>query len=80
MVTKERREGDKLGVRDYLVHTIIYKIDKQPGPLHSRGNYAQYLVITYNGKESEKSMYIHKTESLCCTPETNTTLQIYYNF
>ena len=30
--------------------------------LYSTGNYTQYLVITYNGKESEKEyiyMYIH---------------------
>ena len=32
-------------------------------PLYSTGNYIQYLVITYNGKESEK-MYIWITESL----------------
>ena len=38
--------------------------------LYSTGNYIQYLVITYNGKESEK--YISKTESLCCTPESKT--------
>ena len=47
--------------------------------LCSTGNYTQHLVITYNGKESEKEyMYVHMyvTESLCCTPETNTTLQI----
>ena len=37
--------------------------------LYSTGNYIQYLVITYNGKESEKE-YI--TESLCCIHETNT--------
>ena len=39
----------------------------------STGDYIQYLVITYNGKESEKQ-YICLTESLCCTPETNTLL------
>ena len=46
------------------------------------GNYIQCLLITFHGKESEKKMYIHIsmyryiyiTESLCCTPETNTTL------
>ena len=28
--------------------------------LYSTGNYAQYLVITYNGKESEKNFtYIY---------------------
>ena len=25
--------------------------------LHSTGNYTQYLVITYNGKESENNIY-----------------------
>ena len=35
--------------------------------LYSTGNYTQYSVITYNGKESEK-------EPLYCTPESNTTL------
>ena len=42
-------------------------------PLYSIGNYIQYLIINYNGKESEKE-YICITESLCYTPETNTTL------
>ena len=40
--------------------------------LYSTGKYIQYLIITNKGKESEK--YIYLTESLCCTPETNTTL------
>ena len=48
--------------------------------LYSTGNYAQYFIITYKGKESEIYMHtyiyththIHKTELLCCTPETNT--------
>ena len=46
----------------------------------------QYVIITHNGKESKKAyictyiyeknilIYIHITESLCCTPETSTTL------
>ena len=47
--------------------------------LYSTGNYIQYLVINYNGKESEKEythtyIYAYITESLCCTPKTNTTL------
>ena len=37
------------------------------------GNYTQYFVVTYKGKESEKKdIYACITESLCCTPETNT--------
>ena len=41
--------------------------------LYSIGNYTQYPVINHNGKEYEKE-YMYITESLCCTPETNTTL------
>ena len=32
--------------------------------LYSTGNYIQYLVITYNGKESKKNIYIYMNESL----------------
>ena len=40
--------------------------------MESTGNYIQYLVVTYNGKESEKEYtYMYITESLCCTTETN---------
>ena len=46
---------------------------------YSTGNYIQYLVITCNRKESEKiDMCVCITESLCCIPETNTTLWINY--
>ena len=43
--------------------------------MYSTGNYTQYPVITYNGKESEKeyTYYIYIAESLCCTLETGTT-------
>ena len=30
---------------------------------------SQYLLMTYNGKESEKD-YVCITKSLCCSPET----------
>ena len=55
----------------------IYKISKDL--LYSTGNYTQYLVITSNGKEIEKEyIYLctHTTESLYCTAEIITTLQI----
>ena len=44
--------------------------------LYSTRNSAQYPVITYIGKESEKKIkiYIYIIESLCWTPETNTIL------
>ena len=45
--------------------------------LYSTGNYIQYPVITYNGKEFEKEYiytyththYIYANESLCYTPK-----------
>ena len=52
--------------------------------LYSTGNYAQYFIIIYKGKESEKEYIytykknIHRTESLYHTPETNRTLSINY--
>ena len=49
--------------------------------LYSTGNYIQYFVIIYNGKESENMhIYTHTcvcvcvADSLCCIPETNTML------
>ena len=35
---------------------------------------AQYSVMTYMRKECKKRGGIGMTDSLCCTPETNTTL------
>ena len=47
----------------------------------SSGNSTQYFLITYTGRELEKEwdnrcIHISITESLCCAPETNTTLSI----
>ena len=44
--------------------------------MYSTRNYVQYLVKTYEEKESGKYIYFYKTESLCYTLETNTTLRI----
>ena len=58
MVTKGERGGrDKLGIWDYQMHTTINKINNKD-LLYSTGNYIQYLVINYNGKESKKE-YIY---------------------
>jgi len=46
------------------IHTTIYKINNKD-LLYSTGNYIHYLVIIYNGKESEKE-YTYN-ESLLCT-------------
>ena len=32
----------------------MYKIDEQQDLLYRAGNYIQHLIISYNGKESEK--------------------------
>ena len=77
MVTKEETlEGginDEFGIN---IYTILYKIDNQQGPTVSTGNSTQYSVITYMGKGSKKRMdsWICITNSLYCTPESNTTL------
>ena len=36
----------------------IYKINNKV-LLYSTGNYTQYFVITYNGKEPEKNVYVY---------------------
>ena len=41
--------------------------------LYKTGNYIQYPLMNYNGKEYEKE-YICITESLCYTAEINITL------
>ena len=48
--------------------SFVYKTDMQEDRLYSTGNYIQYLIITYHGKESEKEyIYICITESLLNT-------------
>ena len=49
---KERR--NKSGVWDQQIHTAIYKIETNKNLLYSTGNYTQYAVIAYNGKEHGK--------------------------
>ena len=42
----ERERGDKLGIWDQQIHTTVCEMDNTV-LLYSRGNYIQYLVITY---------------------------------
>ena len=51
----------------------MYKINNKD-LLYSTGNYIQYPVIDYNGKELEKNVYTGINRSLCCSPETNAIL------
>ena len=60
------------------MYTIIYKIGNQAGPteLH-RELYSIFCTNLYGKriwKRMEIYMCVYKTESLCYTPETNTTL------
>ena len=76
MVTKGERGGginQEFGIN---IYTLLYiKQITSKDLLYSTGNYTQYFVITHKGKKSEKvDIYVCITESLCCTPETDTTL------
>ena len=72
----EGRDGLEFGVsRCKLLH--IEWMDKVQ--LYSTGNCIQCPGINHNGKEYKKEcIYICITESICCTAEINTTLQISY--
>ena len=56
------------------IYTLLYvKQTTSKNLLYSTENSTQYSVMTYMGKES-KRVDRCMTDSLCCTPETNTTL------
>ena len=64
--------GDKLGAWNEHKHTTIYKIDNQQGPTVKHRELYSISCNNPSWKRILKRIYI--TESLCCTPETNTTL------
>ena len=76
MVTKGK--GGEEGINQEFEtnrYTQLYIKQINKDLLYSTGNYIQYLVIAYNGKESEYiyiyvCVYICIPESLFCTPET----------
>ena len=81
--------NQKFWINIYTLLYILYiKQVNNKDLLYISGNYIQYLVLGYNGEQSENYIYIHiyiihmcVTESLCCISETNRTLQInYFNF
>ena len=84
-----KRKGGGEGINQEFgsnIYILLYtKQINNKHPLYSTGNYTQPFVITHMGKKSEKiytyvNIYeyicicICITESLYCTPETNTTL------
>ena len=48
------RMGERLGICDQPMQTIIYRMDRQQGPIVQHKNYIQYPVINHNGKEYGK--------------------------
>ena len=70
MVTKREREPRERTNQEYgIKYTTIYiKQINNKDLKYSTRNYIWYLVTPYNGKESEKHIYI--SESLNCTLET----------
>ena len=62
------------------VHTGTFKIDNQQGSTVQHTEFYSVFCDNLNGKRIRKRIgtCICITKSLCCTPETNTTLLINY--
>ena len=73
-----RRESQ--GVGDRCVHTAILKMDNQQGPTVSHRNLCSMLHGSLDGKGVCRRMdtCMYMAGSLCCSPETITTLLIGY--
>ena len=56
------------------MQTVIFRMDKQPGPLYSTGTYIQSPEIDHDGKEYLKNVCTCIIESLCYTAEVGTIL------
>ena len=71
-------EGDRLGVGDQHIYSAMFKIDNQQGPPVQHRELCSVFCNNLNGKRIWKRIDTCTciTESLCCTPETNTTLLI----
>ena len=64
---------DKLGIWDGYTRRYIKQINSK-NTLYSTGSSIQYLVVTYDGKESEEHTHTYAythiyKESLWCVPE-----------
>ena len=72
--------GDRLGVWDWHVHTVIFKIDNQQRPTVYHRELCLIFCNNLNEKIIQKRVdtCICITESLWCTTETNTELLINY--
>ena len=62
------------------VHTAVFKMDNQQGPTVQPWNSAQcYVPALFGmGVQGRRDICMCMTRSLCCSPETTTTLLIGY--
>ena len=70
----------ELGSRDGHVHTAILKTDHQQGPAVEHRELCSMLRGSLDGRGPRGRMdtSVCTAESLCCPPETITTLLIHY--
>ena len=56
--------NQEIGIK---IHTLLYiKQITNKDLLYGTESYTQYLIATYNGKESGNYIYIYVTKSFCC--------------
>ena len=74
----EKRGRARSAVWDRHVYTTIFKIDNQQGPTVQHRELGSIFCNNRNGKRiwERIDICICISESLCCTPDTNTTLLI----
>ena len=67
---------DSQGVWDGHIHTAMFKMDNKQGPTVQHMELCSVLCGSLDGTEVWERMdtWICMTESLCCSPETITTL------
>ena len=67
---------DKIDIK-YIKY--LYKINSNNLVYNSTGNYIQYLIITYNGKESEKDYICLYMNQFAGYQKHNIINQLYFN-
>ena len=86
LFTKHTHTGGQGGVQEIdwdlgtdMVHSAILKIDIQQKPTVQHKKLCSIFYNNLNGERIRKRVDTCITESLCCTPEVNTTLLINYS-
>ena len=72
---------DRQGVWDSDVHTAIFKMDNQQGPIVQHMELCSMLCASLDGRGvwGRMDTYTCMAGSLCCSSETTTTLSIGYH-